>query len=96
MNSVCLSLWSQATCVLRALGRDLQDSTPSCPFLSSVPCRRNSLEQSELKYPVFGTLPCGPANLASYREPGVGGCLCPDVLGDTSHTACPLCAAEAT
>lgn len=52
------SLWSQATRVLGALGCDLQDSTPS--GLS-----QKQFGTGRIKYMVFGTLPCGPADWAS-------------------------------
>lgn len=53
-----LSLWSQAICVLGALGCDLQDSTPS--RLS-----QKEFGAGRIKYMVFGTLPRGPADWAS-------------------------------
>lgn len=53
-----LSLWSQAICVLGALGRDLQDSTTSC-------LSQKQFGACRIKYMVFVTLPRGPADWAS-------------------------------
>lgn len=87
------SLWSQATRVLGAVGHDLHDSTPSRLSQKQFGTGRiKCLWDTFLWTCRLGQL----ESVVTRGESGVGGCLCPDVLGDTSHTACPLYEVEAS